>query len=145
MDLLSVVKEAWGWTGLEPDQIVGDNDFGNLMIKDQSGSYWRLCPEDLYCQVVAHTRTELDQLSQDQEFLRDWYMSELVHEARDRHGPLGPGFKYCLKIPRVLGGEYGGDNLATISLSGLVSASGHIARQIKDLPDGAQVKLSIVG
>ena len=145
MELIATVKEAWGWTGLEPYQIVGDNDFGNLMIKDQSDRYWRLCPEDLYCKVIAHTRTELGRLSQDQEFLRDWYMSELVQEARGRLGPLRPGVKSCLKIPGVLGGEYGGDNLATISLDGLISASGRIAQQIEDLPDGAHVKLSIVG
>ncbi|MFT4100805.1 MAG: DUF1851 domain-containing protein [Burkholderiaceae bacterium] len=145
MKLIATVKEAWGWTGLDPDQIVGDNDFGNLMVKDQAGRYWRLCPEDLYCKVIAHSRAELDRLSQDQEFLRDWYMSALVQEARDRLGPLRPGFKYCLRIPGALGGEYGGGNLAIISLSGLISASGHIAQQVDGLPDGAQVKLNIVG
>jgi hypothetical protein len=144
MELIAIVEDAWGWTGLKPDQIVGGNDFGNLIIKDQSGRYWRLCPENLYCKVIASSRAELDQLSQDQEFLHDWYMSELVQQARERLGPLRPGFKYCLKIPGTLGGEYGGDNLATISLGGLVSASGDIAQQIEELPDGAQVKLSIV-
>lgn len=144
MELIAIVKEAWGWTGLEPDQIVGDNDFGNLMAKDQSGRYWRLCPEDLYCKVVALSREELDRLFEDQEFLQDWHMSGLVQQARERLGPLRPGFKYCLKIPGVLGGEYGGDNLATISLSGLISASGNIAQQVDGLPDGAQVKFSII-
>ena len=145
MELIAIVEDAWGWTGLKPDQIVGDNDFGNLMVKDQSGRYWRLCPEDLYCKVIATSKVELDQLSQDQEFLHDWYVTELVQQARARLGPLRPGFKYCLKIPGAFGGEYGGDNLATMSFGGLVSASGHIAQQIQDLPDGAQVKLSIIG
>lgn len=144
MELIAIVEDAWGWTGLKPAEIVGDNDFGNLMIKDQIGCYWRLCPEDLYCKVVASSRAELDQLSQDQEFLEDWYMAALVEQAQERLGPLRPGFKYCLKIPSPLGGEYGGDNLATISLGGLVSASGHIAQQTEALPDGAQIKLSIV-
>jgi hypothetical protein len=145
MELTAIVEDAWGWTGLKPDQIVGDNDFGNLMIRDHTGRYWRLCPEDLYCRVIAQSKAELDQLSQDQEFLHDWHMSELVQLARASLGPLRPGFKYCLKIPGTLGGEYGGDNLATISIGGLVSASGHIAKQIEELPDGAQVELSIVG
>ena len=145
MELIAIVKEAWGWTGLEPDQIVGDNDFGNLMVKDQSGCYWRLCPEDLYCKIIAHSRAELDRISQDQEFLRDWHMDGLVQQARESLGPLRPGFKYCLKIPGALGGEYGGDNLATISLGELVSASRHITQQIQGLPDGAQVKFNIVG
>jgi hypothetical protein len=144
MELIAIVEGAWGWTGLKPQQIVGDNDFGNLIIKDLSGRYWRLCPEDLYCKVIANSKAELDQLSHDQEFLQDWYMTELVQQARDRLGPLRPGFKYCLKVPGTLGGEYGGDNLATISLGGLVTASGGIAQQIEDLPDGAHVKLSII-
>lgn len=144
MELIAIVEDAWGWTGLKPDQIVGDNDFGNLIIKDRSGHYWRLCPEDLSCTVIASSRAELDKLSQDQEFLHDWCMSDLVQQAREGLGPLRPGFRYCLKIPGMLGGEYGGDNLATISLGGLVSASGDIARQIEELPDGAQVKLSII-
>jgi hypothetical protein len=144
MELIAIVEEAWGWIGLKPDRIVGDNHFGNLLIKDQGGFYWRLRPEDLYCKVIANSKVESDQLSQNQEFLHDWYMTDLVQQARGRLGPLRPGFKYCLKIPGTLGGEYGGDNLATISLGGLVSASGHIAQQTERLPDGAQVKLSIV-
>jgi hypothetical protein len=83
-------------------------------------------------------------LSHDQEFLRDWYMSELVEQARSALGNLRPGFKYCLKIPGVLGGEYGGANLASISLIELVRVSGHIAKQMENLPDGAQVELKII-
>jgi hypothetical protein len=144
MELIAIVKESWGWAGLDPGQIVGDNDFGNLMVKDHSGRYWRLCPEDLYCRVVAESRAELDVLSHSQEFLRDWYMTELVAQAKERLGPLRPGYKYCLKIPGLLGGEYGGDNVASIPIGELISASGHIARQLADLPDGAKVRLSIV-
>jgi len=144
MDLIAVVEDAWGWTGLKPDQIVGDNDFGNLMIKDQGGRYWRLCPEDLYCKIIANSKAELDQISQSKEFLQDWRMTELVQQARERLGPLRPGFKYCLKVSGTLGGEYGGDNLATISLDGLISASGHIAQHIEDVPDGAQIRISVV-
>jgi hypothetical protein len=144
MELIAIVEHAWGWTGLKPEQIVGENDFGNLMIKDVAGRYWRLCPEDLYCGVIASDRAELDQLARDQAFLQDWYMEELVHQARERLGALPPGSKYCLKIPGTLGGEYGGDNLAIISHDELISASGHIALQIKDLPDGAKITLSVV-
>ena len=144
MELIEIVEGAWSWTGLKPHQIVGDNDFGNLIVKDEAGHYWQLCPEDLSCKVVASSRAQLDQLSQDQVFLHNWHMKDLTRRARDNLGPLRPGFKYCLKIPGTLGGEYGGDNLATMSLGDLISASGHIAQQIDGLPDGAQIKLSIV-
>jgi hypothetical protein len=143
MELTAVISQAWGWVGIKPVEIVGDNDFGNLLIKDAHGRYWRLCPEDLYCKVVANDRSELDVLSKNQEFLQDWYISSLVTEARERLGALRPGYKYCLKNPGVLGGEYGGDNLASIPLKELVSISGHIAKEIEGLPDGAQIQLRI--
>jgi hypothetical protein len=143
MQLLDEVRSAWGWAGIEPVELIDDNDFGNLILKDVRGQYWRLCPEDLYCEVVANSREELDRLSKDQEFLHDWYMRGLVDQAFHRLGVLAPGRKYCLKIPGVLGGEYGGDNLGTISFDELIRASGHIAQQIADLPDGASIKLSV--
>ena len=143
MELLAEIEKAWGWVGLKPAQIVGDNDFGNFIIEDEAGRYWRLCPEDLHCKVVAHDRAELDALSQSQDFLRDWYMADLVAQAKEKLGPLRPGYKYCLKIPGVLGGEYGGANLAVISAKELVTASGHLAKEIEGLPDGAQVRLNI--
>lgn len=143
MNLVDELRKAWGWVGIEPVEVVGENDFGNLMIKDKDGKYWRLCPEDLSCTVVAQNREELDVLSHDQEFLRDWYMRTLVDQAKETLGPLTEGRKYCLKIPGILGGQYGGSNLATISLVELVRFSGDVAKQIKDLPNGAKVKFEI--
>ena len=145
MDLLDDVRNAWGWTGIEPVNLIDDNDFGNLIIEDVRGQYWRLCPEDLYCKVVAGNREELDRLAKDQEFLSDWHMRGLVDEAFQQLGALASGHKYCLKIPGVLGGEYGGNNLGTISFDELIRASGDIAQQIAGLPDGTFVELSITG
>ena len=143
MQLLDEVRSAWGWVGIDPVDLIDDNEFGNLILEDANGQFWRLCPEDLYCKVVASSRAELDRLAKDQYFLRDWYMRDLVDQAFQRLGALAPGRKYCLKIPGVLGGEYGGDNLGTISSNELISASGHIAQQIADLPDGTSVELSV--
>lgn len=44
----------------------------------------------------------------------------------------------------ALGGEYGGGNLATVPLAELIGASGSMAQQIDGLPEGAEVKLSLV-
>lgn len=143
MALIETIRSAWGWCGVDPDEVIGENDFGNLILKDSAGCYWRLCPEELSCELVAHDRKELDALSADQEFLRDWHLSALRDEAFGRLGVLPEGRVYCLKIPGTLGGEYGGDNLATIELDELIRASGHMALQIKDLPDGAQVRLQV--
>jgi hypothetical protein len=144
MNLINEIRKSWGWTGIEPVAVVGENDFGNLIVEDADGRYWRLCPEDCYCDVIAANRTELDRLSADQNFLHDWSMKALVSLASTKCGPLTEGRKYCLKIPGVLGGAYGIENLATAPQAELVRISGDIARQIKDLPDGAQIRLKAV-
>jgi Domain of unknown function (DUF1851) len=143
MQLIDDILIAWGWTGIEPLDVVGENEFGNLIVKDVHGSYWRICPEDCDCRVVASNRQELDALSKDQDFLRDWHMSALVDRAFAVLGVLAEGRKYCLKIPSVMGGEYSEENFGTIGLDELIRASGHIAQQVKDLPDDTKVRVVI--
>jgi len=142
--MIEEIKEAWGWIGLDPSEVVGENDFGNLIIKDASGKYWRLCPEEVYCKVVAESREELDALSHSQDFLADWYMGSLIEAAKERLGDLPGGRKYCLKIPGILCGEYNADNIGVISQQELISFSGYLAKEIKDSPDGAKIKFSFV-
>lgn len=91
MKLVNAIRDAWGWAGINPAQVLGENSFGNLIIEDEAGLYWRLCPEDLHCKVVANTSAELDALSQSQEFLQDWWMTDLVASAEEQLGALRPG------------------------------------------------------
>lgn len=52
MSIIEEIRESWGWAGIHPVEVVGENDFGNLMINDNEGKYWRLCPEDAYCEII---------------------------------------------------------------------------------------------
>lgn len=144
MDLIAEIRKAWGWVGINPVEIVGENDFGNLIIKDNDSKYWRLCPEDVYCKVIAEDRAELDILSKEQDFLFDWNMGTLVDAAKSIIGPLGEGRKYCLVIPGVLGGSYDISNIKSGPLVELIRFSGDLGKQIRDLPDGTQTELKII-
>ena len=144
MELIQTIADSWGWVGIDPVEVVGDNEFGNLIIRDRTNRYWRLCPEDTYCELIADDRSELDVLSNDQEFLADWNMLNLVSDAKSQVGALIPGYKYCLKIPSVLGGEYKTSNMGSAPLIELVALSGHIAKEIDGLPDGAKVEFRFV-
>lgn len=143
MDLVAAVASAWGWTGIHPSEVVRENDFGNLIVKDRDLRFWRITPEDLSCNVVAESRSDLDSLLRNQEFLVDWNMTPLVEKAHAILGPLAQGHKYFLKVPALLGGEYDSANLGTISLLELIQASGDIARQVADVPDGGKVRLVV--
>ncbi len=143
MSIIQSIVDSWSWIGIVPDEVVGENDFGNLIIKDTSQRYWRLCPEDAYCEVIAQNRVELDELSKNQEFLEDWYMENLVQQAKEAHGELAENTKYCLVIPGVLGGAYDISNIKTTPLKEIIEFSGYVAKQIQDLPDGAEISLNV--
>lgn len=138
--MIEEIRKNWWWVGINPIDVVCENEFGNLLIKDAEGKFWRLCPEELYCKVIAQNRVELDELNHDQEFLHDWYMKSMVERAEAELGTLPEGKKYCLKIPAVLGGEYDIPNFGVCSLTELIAFSGYLAKEIKDLPDGAKIK-----
>ena len=141
--MIKIIEESWGWLGIKPDEIIGQNDFGNLIIRDALVKFWRLCPEDLYCKVIAENGEQFDALSKNHEFLGDWYMSSLVREAKEKYGALEEGRKYHLTIPGALGGEYRINNIRTISQIEQIRFCGDLAHQIAELPDGAKVEIKI--
>ncbi len=49
------INEAWGWVGLTAVEVLGANAFGNLIIRDADGSYWRLRPQDLCCESLRNS------------------------------------------------------------------------------------------
>ena len=144
MNIIDEVIESWGWVGISPTEIVAENDFGNLILKDADDQFWRLCPEDVYCEVVATSIAAYNTLINDDEFLNDWNMTIMVDEATEMLGALKEGYKYYMVIPGVLNGEYSGSNIKTAPFVEIIRLSGELGKQIKDLPDGAEVNLKTI-
>jgi hypothetical protein len=143
MDLLDTVRSAWGFTGVKARSIIDQNAFGNLLLEDSAGQIWRICPEELSCERVASSAQELRDLRESPDFVTNWEMQRLVSLASSALGTPSEGRCFCLKIPAVLGGKYEVDNIGIITLSELISVSGDLALQIKDVPNGAQIKLNV--
>lgn len=144
MDMIDTIRTAWSWIGLDAEEIVTSNTFGNVIVRATDGAYWRICPEELSCVPIARSQSEYERLLADEEFVSDWEMANLVELAREELGPLSPGRCYCLKMPAVLGGQYDVSNLGTNSRIEVLAFSGDIAQQIKDVPDGGKVEISVV-
>jgi hypothetical protein len=47
--MVETIRDAWSWVGLNPAEIIFTNLFGNLIVKDAAGIFWRICPEELTC------------------------------------------------------------------------------------------------
>ncbi len=59
MNIAETVLEAWSWIGLQsPISVLHRNAFGNLIFKDPSNQYWRLCPEELSCEIIAKSTSK---------------------------------------------------------------------------------------
>lgn len=144
MNILKEIKDSWGWIGIQPQEVVLENEFGNLIVKDFEGKFWRICPEDVYCEVVAESIEEYNVLIKNEEFLEDWFMSAMVVEAEKNLCVLESGYKYHMVIPGVLGGTYGGANVKVAPLVEIIRFSGDVGKQIEELPEGAQVQLKVV-
>lgn len=141
--MLTTINKAWDWIGVKAKEIVQINDFGNIIFKSTENEFWRICPEELYCEKIADSQSEYEKLLSDSEFIEDWEMDNLVQIAKDTVGKLMQGEKYCLKLPGVLGGEYNSENIGKVSQMEQIGFSGDLAKQIKDLPDGTEFKIEI--
>ena len=130
MSILDTITAAWGWVTITPEKIIAENEFGNLIIKDLEGMYWRLCPEDLYCEVIADDDTEYNELVKDEEFNQDWFMEVMVKKATEKFGPLEEGFKYHMLEPGALGGKYAVFNIKPIELERIIKFSGELAQKL---------------
>jgi hypothetical protein len=65
----------------------------------------------------------------------------IAHAWQAANGPLPPGRRLLPKIPFVLGGAFEIDNLFAVDAVKGMKYRAEIWRQIRDLPDGAQVRL----
>ncbi|MEO0957757.1 MAG: T6SS immunity protein Tdi1 domain-containing protein [Pseudomonadota bacterium] len=137
------ISEAWGWKGLRPTRIVAINAFGNVIIEDTTGQYWRIIPEEWSAEIIASDFDAFSALESSEEFTIDWEMSVLVKKAQSALGPVSQVQCYCLKIPALLGGQYSIDNIGMIDRIELLQASGDCAKQIEGLPDSAKVRIEI--
>ena len=144
MNMIEEVKEAWGWAGINPVEIVTENEFGNLIIKDTENKFWRLCPEEVYCEVVAESIGAYNLLIKDANFLDDWNMAGLLDGAIKKLGPLKEGYKFYLVTPGILNGDYNESNIKTASFDKIIKWSGDLGNQVKDLPEGAEVELKVI-
>lgn len=141
--MIAEINKAWNWKGFNASKIIQTNDFGNVIFKTDENEYWRICPEETSCEKIAKTKLEFERISTDPEFIEDWEMTNLVTIAKSELGELAENQKYCLKMPSVIGGEYEKSNIGKISFTELISFSGDLGFQIKDLKDGEKIKINI--
>jgi hypothetical protein len=139
---------GWNAPGLWRDAYGGLADGLLLFAEDLFGGQFALRDGEV---VTFEPETgEVEALARDLEgwaraLLDDYELltgQPLAHAWQRRHGPLPAGRRLLPKTPFVLGGAYEVENLYPLEAVQGMRLRGDIARQLKDLPDGARVRLT---
>jgi len=137
--LLKAIADGWSWKLGTPVALVATNRFGNAIVTNADGHFFRIVPEEWQCELLARSAEELESIRRSDDFRRDWEMTALVEKAEAALGPLVEGQTYYLVVPGILGGKYAVDNIRKILLCELLAYCGEMAQQIDDVPDGESV------
>ena len=102
-----------------------------VSFNPESGQVMEMCRtlEDWACDVLAGY-----------ELLTGY---PFAHEWQQQFGPIGKGMRLAPKTPFIFGGEYALSNLYAADALKLMRFRADIFRQIRDLPDGARVKMTV--
>jgi len=133
-------KMAYGT--LAPDgPCFAEDVFGGQFVALRDGVY-QFDPEtgDLV-QMASNIDGWARAILEDYELLTGY---PLAHAWQQRFGAIRAGMRLLPKIPFVLGGEYVIDNLHALDKVKGMRWRGSIATQLRDLPDGAEVKIDFV-
>jgi len=144
MTLPQAIQEGWGWMLDCPVEVLQINAFGNAILRDATGCYFRIIPEDVSCECIADSPESLTEVLKNPEFQSDWAMTDFLTRVETAHGPLAEHECYHFIIPSVLGGLYDESNVRKISLHECLSFAGDCARQIANMPDGTRVRLKVI-
>ena len=142
LEVERLLKE-WRWLCPQAVALVARNAFGDLYLRDEEGRVSKLDVAIGQMQRVAESEKEFRELGFTAEKREEWFAESDWRAAQ--HQGLKPGKDQCIafKIPIVLA-ESGKPNQAYVAdLYELVSFLGDLHRQMKDLPEGAKVRLRI--
>ncbi|EIZ78224.1 hypothetical protein WSK_3199 [Novosphingobium sp. Rr 2-17] len=139
---VNALNAAWGWTGVRFAEVVAHSLMGHLVVVDADDGYHYVDP-DLGNVVPLGDETAAKEHMDKRETQVLWRANTLVDAAVKRLGPVAMGEVYSLTPQALIAGDYAPENLIRVDLIDLIFTTGDIARQVRDLPDGAPVQLKV--
>lgn len=139
---LHALRSAWGWTGVAFAEVVAHSLMGHLLVTDSAGAFHYVDP-DLGAVTLLGSEQAASKHMAKRETQVLWRADKLVDAAIARLGPVAMGEVYSLTPKALVEGDYAPENLIRIDLVDLIYLSGDIARQTRDLPDGAHINLKV--
>jgi hypothetical protein len=139
----SLLRE-WKWLAPGEFSLLAVNAFGDLFLQDGRGIVHRLDLTRGTISSIAASSEEFRQAAKDVEKKTKWFLEDLA-EGAERKG-CSPGKRQCIggKIPFVFAQSANApDNLYVADLYEYVSFMGDLHCQMKNVPDGGQVRIRV--
>ena len=118
--------------------------FGELFLEQSDRKIGMLQVSGFQYQVVAEDKHDFEDWIADPDKVAEWFLAPLVDNLVSRGKSLSPGQCYSFITPLGLGGQLIEENVMLIPIDEHFRCFGDIFQQIKELPDGSQIKLKIV-
>lgn len=136
------LQENWSWLVDPSLSVFMCAASGDVFFEDSAGEIHWLDTGCGEITKIAESREKfLTALRADQG--KKWLLAPVINELIDTGIFLETDQCYGFKVLPLLGGEYTIDNMVPMSAAGWYGFSGYMHLQLKDLPDGKQVQLSV--
>lgn len=116
---------------------------GDIFLQEASGEvYWLITGSAGYS-IVAKSMEEFKEKLNNEDLVNEWFLVNLVYDLKESGLIFQPGSLYGFKKLPVLGGAYIIENFAITDIEVYFAISGQMNFNIKDLPDGTQVRFTV--
>lgn len=144
VEAIDELRAAWSWLLPEDYQPVVFSALGDLFYETASGEIWWLNTGTAEVSKLADRLSEFQGLLAT-EMADDWFLPALIEELIRAGKTLAPGRCYTFAIlPIFREGTYTVENLNPVDAKEHFGLTGHMHKEISNLPDGTTVKIKIV-
>ena len=134
----------WRWLLGGHPRLHGWSASGDLFFVDEGGQLWRLDTGAGEVEHVAASIADFAARLAEANAAAELLLLAVVETFEATHGPLATGECLGFRTLPVFGGAYTVENRYAVAVAKHASFTGDLHRQIRDLPDGAQVQLRVV-
>ena len=142
MSLIDTINESWGWREIVFTQVHAISPMGHLVLCDRDEQFYYLDADGMEI-VPLGSRDDAEAHLAVKEANELWWGGSLVQKARAKLGEPPEGSVYPLKPHAMVEGRYEVDEMCILPLEEVIRFSGTVAEQIRDLPDGTNIRFEV--
>lgn len=142
-EAVAELASSWAWLIKEPFTPLLFSVLGDMFFREESGKVVWLNTGTGELTPVAASEIEFKGLLAT-EAVEEWFLPALVEKLHAAGKVPGPGHCYTyVTLPVFAEGKYEVENLNPVPAREHFSVTGQILKEIRSLPDGAKVKISV--